>query len=201
MRPRRSINVAFSLDCPPPLVPQVASGYLVVAFVYVTELVGMRARTWASIHMHSFFAIGTMVVALTGYMVRTWRLYQLILSSVTIPFVFCCWMLPETPFWLISEGRYEEAQTVVDQMAKWNRASTCRLSELLSLDRYGPAGSKAPVATEQNLLDLFYDWNIGTRTLIVWLIWFTGCLGFYVFSLNSVNLGGNEYLNLFLMGK
>uniref|UniRef100_A0A671F7M1 Solute carrier family 22 member 16 n=1 Tax=Rhinolophus ferrumequinum TaxID=59479 RepID=A0A671F7M1_RHIFE len=178
----------------------VASGYLVVVFVYVTEFIGMKARTWASIQIHSFFAIGTMVVALTGYLFRTWWIYQIILSTVTLPFVLCCWMIPETPFWLLSEGRYEEAQIVVDKMAKWNRTSTCELSALLSLDLYGAVGDKPSEVKKYNLLDLFYDWKIGTRTLIVWLVWFTGCLGFYCFSLNSVNLGGNEYLNLFLMG-
>ncbi|XP_027456634.1 solute carrier family 22 member 16 isoform X2 [Zalophus californianus] len=176
------------------------SGYLVVVFVYVTEFIGMKSRTWACIQMHSFFAIGTMVVALTGYFVRTWWTYQIVLSTVTVPFVVCCWILPETPFWLLSEGRYEEAQRVVDTMAKWNRASSCKLSELLSLDLNGPVGNEPFEVKKHNLLDLFYDWNVGTRTLIVWLIWFTGCLGFYFFSLNSVNLGGNEYLNLFLMG-
>nr|XP_055186542.1 solute carrier family 22 member 16 isoform X3 [Nyctereutes procyonoides] len=176
------------------------SGYLVVVFVYVTEFIGMKARTWACIQMHSFFAIGTMVVALTGYFVRTWWIYQIVLSTVTIPFVLCCWILPETPFWLLSEGRYEEAQKVVDTIAKWNRASSCKLSELLSLDLNDPVGNEPLEVKKHNLLDLFCDWNVGTRTLTVWLIWFTGCLGFYFFSLNSVNLGGNEYLNLFLMG-
>ncbi|XP_036920940.1 LOW QUALITY PROTEIN: solute carrier family 22 member 16 [Sturnira hondurensis] len=178
----------------------VSSGYLVVVFVYVTEFVGRKARTWASMQVHSFFALGTMVVAVTGYFVRTWWLYQLILSSVTIPFLFCFWMLPETPFWLLSEGKHEEAQATVDMMAKCNRASTYKLSELLSLDVYGPVGNKPPEVQGYSFSDLFYDWNIGTRTLIVWLIWFVGCLGFYSFSLNSINLGGNEYLNLFLMG-
>lgn len=161
----------------------------------------MKSRTWACIHMHSFFSIGTMVVALTGYFVRTWWIYQIVLSTVTAPFFLCCWILPETPFWLLSEGRYEEAQRVVDTMAKWNRASSCKLSELLSLDLNGPVGNEPLEVKKHNLLDLFYDWNVGTRTLTVWLIWFTGCLGFYFFSLNSVHLGGNEYLNLFLMGK
>ncbi|XP_054424869.1 solute carrier family 22 member 16 [Pteronotus mesoamericanus] len=178
----------------------VSSGYLVVVFVYVTEFIGRKARTWASMHVHSFFAIGTMAVALTAYLVRTWWIYQLILSTVTIPFVVVCWMLPETPFWLLSEGRHEEAQVIVDKMAKWNRTSTCKLSELLSLDIYGPASKQPSKIEVHKFSDLFYDWNIGTRTVIVWLIWFTGCLGFYFFSLNSVNLGGNEYLNLFLMG-
>ena len=172
-----------------------------VVFVYVTEFVGRKARTWASMQVHSFFALGTMVVATTGYFIRTWWIYQLILSTVTIPFVLCCWMLPETPFWLLSEGRHEEAQATVDMMAKWNRASTCKLSELLSLDVYGPVGNKPSEVKGYHFSDLFYDWNIGMKTLIVWLIWFTGCLGFYSFSLNSINLGGNEYLNLFLMGK
>ncbi|XP_032194699.1 solute carrier family 22 member 16 isoform X2 [Mustela erminea] len=176
------------------------SGYLVVVFVYVMEFIGMKSRTWACIQMHSFFAIGTMVVALTAYFVRTWWIYQIILSTVTVPFVLCCWILPETPFWLLSQGRHEEAQRVVDTMAKWNRASSCKLSELLSLDLNGPVGNEPSEVKKHSLIDLFSDWNVGTRTLIVWLIWFTGCLGFYFFSLNSVNLGGNEYLNLFLMG-
>ncbi|XP_066103951.1 solute carrier family 22 member 16 [Saccopteryx bilineata] len=195
------IGAAFTLDYYSFMLARfllaiVASGYLVVVFVYVTEFTGMNVRTWASIQIHSFFAIGTMVVALTGYFVRTWWIYQLILSTVTVPFVFFCWMLPETPFWLLSEGRHEEAQTVVDTMAKWNKAGTCKLSEFLSLDPV----KKPSQFQGQNPSALFYNWNIGTRTLIVWLIWFTGCLGFYSFSFNSVNLGGNEYLNLFLMG-
>ncbi|XP_012293903.2 solute carrier family 22 member 16 [Aotus nancymaae] len=178
----------------------VASGYLVVGFVYVMEFIGMKYRTWASVHMHTFFAVGTLLVALTGYLVRTWWLYQIILSTVTVPFILCCWVLPETPFWLLSEGRYEEAQKIVDIIAKWNRTSSCKLSELLSLDLQSPVGNSPTEVQKHNLSYLFYNWSIATRTLTVWLIWFTGSLGFYSFSLNSINLGGNEYLNLFLLG-
>uniref|UniRef100_H0WPD3 Solute carrier family 22 member 16 n=1 Tax=Otolemur garnettii TaxID=30611 RepID=H0WPD3_OTOGA len=175
-----------------------ASGYLVAAFVYVMEFVGMKSRTWASIHLHSFFAIGTMVVAFTGYLVRTWWIYQMILSTVTVPFILCCWMLPETPFWLLSGGRYQEAQRIVDTIAKWNGVRSCKLSELLALD--DPVRRSSPEIKTNNILYLFYDCTVSIRTLIVWLIWFTGSLGFYSFSFNSLNLGGNEYLNLFLLG-
>ncbi|XP_062953413.1 solute carrier family 22 member 16 isoform X1 [Cynocephalus volans] len=177
-----------------------ASGYLVVGFVYVTEFIGMKSRTWASIHLHSFFAIGVMVVALTGYLVRTWWLYQVILSTVTAPFILCCWMLPETPFWLLSEGRHKEAQRVVDMIAMWNGTNSCKLSEILSLNIDDPVYSSPTAVKKHNLFDLFRDWTVSARTLSVWLVWFTGSLGFYTFSLNSVNLGGNEYLNLFLLG-
>ncbi|EDL87849.1 rCG19994 [Rattus norvegicus] len=97
-----------------------SSGYFVVVFVYVMEFIGRESRTWASMHLNTFFAIGTMLVALVSYLVKTWWLYQIILWTVTAPFILCCWMLPETPFWLLSEGRYKEAQGVVDAMAVWN---------------------------------------------------------------------------------
>lgn len=188
-------------------IPQVSSGYLVVAFVYVTEFVGIKARTWASMHVHAFFALGIMVVALVGFLVRTWWVYQIFLSIATLPFVLCCWMLPETPLWLLSQKRYEDAQKVINIMARWNKVSTpCKVSELCSVQQDDPgtdrtSGNATSSTKKHNILDLFCNWYIARRTITIWLVWFTGSLGYYVFSLSSVNLGGNEYLNLFLIGK
>ncbi|KAM7119372.1 solute carrier family 22 member 16-like isoform 2-T2 [Ciconia maguari] len=188
------------------LLAMVSSGYLVVAFVYVTEFVGIKARTWASMHVHAFFAMGIMVVALVGFLVRTWWVYQIFLSIATLPFVLCCWMLPETPFWLLSEERYEDAQKVINIMARWNKVSTpCKVFELCSVQQddlvSGRTSDNDMSSTKKhNILDLFCNWHIARRTITVWLIWFTGSLGYYVFSLSSVSLGGNEYLNLFLIG-
>ncbi|XP_072499140.1 solute carrier family 22 member 16 [Notamacropus eugenii] len=203
------VAVAFTFDYYSFIVVRVllamaASGYLVVVFVYVTEFIGTKARTWASMHVHAFFAVGIMVVALMGYLVRTWWLYQIFLSMATLPFVLCCWALPETPFWLLSEGRYEEAQNVIDTMAKWNGTRSCNVSDLLLVEHSGgidtTTGDVESEPKSHNILHLFCNWNIARRTLTVWFIWFTGSLGYYVFSLSSVNLGGNEYLNLFLIG-
>ncbi|XP_028902750.1 solute carrier family 22 member 16 isoform X1 [Ornithorhynchus anatinus] len=182
------------------LLAMVSSGYLVVVFVYVTEFIGIKARTWASMHVHAFFAVGIMVVALMGYLVRTWWLYQIFLSITTLPFLLCCWILPETPFWLLSVGKYEEAQKVIDMMARWNNRRSCKISELCSFEQDGITNNDFSATKKHSVIDLFFNWNIARRTLTVWLIWFTGSLGYYVFSLTSVNLGGNEYLNLFLIG-
>lgn len=179
-----------------------SSGYLVVVFVYVTEYVGIKARTWASIHIHAFFAVGVMVVALVGYLVRTWWIYQIVLSVITLPFILCCWMLPETPFWLHSQGKYKEVEGIISTMEKWNKVSTpCKLSELCPVEEgRKPFGKDAQPAKNHNVFDLFHNCTFARRTISVWLVWFTGSLGYYVFALNSVNLGGNEYLNLFLSG-
>ncbi|XP_068087397.1 solute carrier family 22 member 16 [Hyperolius riggenbachi] len=180
----------------------VSSGYLVVVFVYVTEYIGIKARTWASMHIHAFFAVGVMIVALVGYLVRTWWIYQIILSVITLPFILCCWLLPETPFWLHSQGKYKEVENVIAMMEKLNRVKTpCKLSELCPVDETRDSkGEHTHVTKTHNVLDLFHNCSFARRTISVWLIWFTGSLGYYVFALNSVNLGGNEHLNLFLSG-
>lgn len=51
-----------------------------------------------------------------------------------------------------------------------------------------------------SILDMFSSWKMAGRSATCWAIWFTGSLGYYVFSLGSVNLGGNQYINLFLAG-
>lgn len=189
---------------------QVSSGYLVVVFVYVTEFTGSKVRTWTSMHIHAFFAVGIMVVALTGYLVRVWWIYQIILSLCTAPFLLVCWMFPETPFYLISTRRYQEAQALLDSMARFNGLDHgLKVEELLDPEAMENGKSlleemearPSRVEKKHSILDLFGTWRMAGRTCTVWAIWFIGSLGYYVFSLGSVNLGGNQYMNLFLVGK
>lgn len=189
---------------------QVSSGYLVVVFVYVTEFTGIKVRTWTSMHVHAAFAVGIMVVALTGYLVRVWWIYQIILSTCTSPFLLFCWKFPETPFYLMAKGRYSETQNLLDSMAQVNGIKcSLKAEELLEpKEENGTAllpkqGEDSLPQSERKLsiLDLFGSWRMAGRTCTVWAIWFIGSLGYYVFSLGSVNLGGNQYVNLFLVGK
>ncbi|XP_034555491.1 solute carrier family 22 member 16 [Notolabrus celidotus] len=191
------------------LLAMVSSGYLVVVFVYVTEFTGIKVRTWTSMHVHAAFAVGIMVVALTGYLVRFWWIYQIILSTCTSPFLFFCWKFPETPFYLMAKGRYKDTQTLLDTIARVNGIeSRMNVEELLEQEEKENGrllleeSNEKPMQSEKKLsiLDLFRSWRMAGRTCTVWAIWFIGSLGYYVFSLGSVNLGGNQYINLFLVG-
>uniref|UniRef100_H3AJM8 Solute carrier family 22 member 16 n=1 Tax=Latimeria chalumnae TaxID=7897 RepID=H3AJM8_LATCH len=183
------------------LLALVSSGYLVVAFVFVTEYTGIKVRTWTSMHVHAAFAVGIMVVALVGYLIRTWWIYQIVLSLTTIPFILCCWTLPETPFWLLAKGKHEDVQRVINRMASWNRVAQLQHGQQASLmDKNSSKANTESTTKKYSILDLFGNSFLVRRTITVWLIWFTGSLGYYVFSLSSVSLAGNEYLNLFLVG-
>ncbi|XP_036831912.1 solute carrier family 22 member 16 isoform X2 [Oncorhynchus mykiss] len=191
------------------LLAMVSSGYLVVVFVYVTEFTGNKVRTWTSMHVHAAFAVGVMMVAVMGYLVRTWRSYQILLSTCTSPFLFFCWKFPETPFYLMAKGRLQETQVLLDSIARFNGLEPGRLKaeDLLEpeealLEKEVAAGVAQPAEPEKKLsiLDLFGTWRMGWRTVTVGAVWFISSLGYYVFSLGSVNLGGNQYINLFLAG-
>ncbi|KAM9354981.1 solute carrier family 22 member 16 [Pholidichthys leucotaenia] len=190
------------------LLATVSSGYLVVVFVYVTEFTGIKVRTWTSMHVHAAFAVGIMVVALTGYLVRVWWIYQIILSICTSPFLLFCWKFPETPFYLMAKGRYQETQTLLNTVALANGIE-CNITPEDLLETEKTEDGKALLKEEAqqpkqekrlSILDLFGSWRMVWRTCTVWAIWFIGSLGYYVFSLGSVNLGGNQYVNLFLVG-
>ncbi|XP_039873239.1 solute carrier family 22 member 16 [Simochromis diagramma] len=192
------------------LLAMVSSGYLVVVFVYVTEFTGNKVRTWTSMHVHAAFAVGVMMVALTGYLVRVWWIYQIVLSVCTAPFLLFCWKFPETPFYLMAKGRYEETEKLLNVIAHVNGLE-CRLKaeDLLEPGKREDGKSLLKGDTEEQsskpekkltIVDLFGSWRMAGRTCTVWAIWFIGSLGYYVFSLGSVNLGGNQYVNLFLAG-
>ncbi|MBN3311082.1 S22AG protein, partial [Amia calva] len=189
------------------LLAMVTSGYLVVVFVYVTEFTGIKVRTWTSMHVHAAFAVGIMVVALVGYLVRIWRMYQIILTLSTLPFIFICWKLPETPFYLLAKGRYQEAQVLIDTIARVNGITTsCKVSDFIEsngdnmIDRDATKHQEDMEQKKLSILDLFRTRKLAGRSITLWLVWFTSSLGYYVISLGSVNLGGNQYLNLFIAG-
>ncbi|KAL0967762.1 hypothetical protein UPYG_G00256550 [Umbra pygmaea] len=183
------------------LLAMVSSGYLVVVFVYVTEFTGNKVRTWTSMHVHAAFAVGIMIVAITGYLVRTWWIYQIILSTCTTPFLFFCWKFPETPFYLMAKGKLQETQDLLDSIARFNGLKPGVLRAEALLEPEEPLLEKdVERQGKLSILNLFGTWRMACRTLTVWAVWFIGSLGYYVFSLGSVNLGGNQYINLFLAG-
>lgn len=55
-----------------------------------------------------------------GYLLRDW--YTLSLAT-SVPFVLLFsyyWIIPESPRWLLSKNRIDEAEVIVQQMAKMN---------------------------------------------------------------------------------
>ncbi|XP_034961304.1 solute carrier family 22 member 4 [Zootoca vivipara] len=166
----------------------------VVAFILGTEILGKSVRIiFSTLGVCIFFAIGYMLLPLFAYFIREWRM---LLLALTVPGVCCVplwWLIPESPRWLISQGRFEEAEVIIRKAAKMNGVP----APAILLD---PVEKQDMQAKQQKglLLDLFRTRNIATITVFSLLLWMFTSIGYFGLSLNTPNLHGDAYLNCFL---
>ncbi|CAD6232051.1 GSCOCG00001720001-RA-CDS [Cotesia congregata] len=64
------------------------------------------------------YPVGTWVVLSIAYFMLDWRQFQLALTIFTIPMIILVWFIPESPRWLISQKRYDEAQKIIEKYRK-----------------------------------------------------------------------------------
>uniref|UniRef100_A0A3Q2FGL2 Solute carrier family 22 member 21 n=1 Tax=Cyprinodon variegatus TaxID=28743 RepID=A0A3Q2FGL2_CYPVA len=148
------------------------SSYM-VAFVLGVEILSFRARTiFSTAGTNLFFCLGYMLLPLLAFYVRDWRTLILVL---TLPSCLCLplwWFIPESPRWLLSQGRIEEAEAIIRNAAEMNNIEP-----------------PAVIFSGHKLYDIFSRCTKLQNTLVI---------GYFALSLNTSNLHGNVYFNCFL---
>ncbi|XP_069508617.1 organic cation/carnitine transporter 2-like isoform X2 [Ambystoma mexicanum] len=167
----------------------------VAAFILGAEILGKSVRIiYSTLGVCIFYAIGYMLLPLFAYFIRDWRM---LLLALTAPGLLCIplwWIIPESPRWLISQGRIEEAEIIIRKAAKQNGilapATIFDPTEIQELDSHKQRA--------HNFLDLLKTYNIRTITFLSVFIWMIISVGYFGLSLNTPNLHGDPYLNCFL---
>ncbi|KAK3776071.1 hypothetical protein RRG08_046738 [Elysia crispata] len=168
------------------------SGVFGVSFVYIMEVVGPNYRMFAGIFIEIFWCAGLFILVGAAYWIRYWKYLVAAMSFPALLFISYIWLIPKSPRWLMSRGRYEEAEEVLQKIAKSNKQQI-------------PEGLVEGVAREEKLSDvkkesakvwrLFSHRTLMFRTLIIAFNRFALDLTYYGISLNIGHLSGNLYLN------
>ncbi|TKS83098.1 Solute carrier family 22 member 5 High-affinity sodium-dependent carnitine cotransporter [Collichthys lucidus] len=166
----------------------------VAAFVLGTEILGPRVRTiFSTAGVCLFFGAGYMLLPLFAFFIRDWRMLLLGLTVPGFLYVPYWWLIPESPRWLLSQGRIKEAEAIIRDAAKRNNIEP-------------PSVIFSPLQTElqsekrkaHNICDLLRSRNIRWISITLWLVWNSLTIAYFALSLNTANLYGNPYLNCFL---
>ncbi|XP_074865829.1 organic cation/carnitine transporter 2-like [Carettochelys insculpta] len=167
----------------------------VAAFVLGTEILGKTVRIiFCTLGVCIFYAFGYMLLPLFAYFIRDWRM---LLLALTLPGLLCIplwWVVPESPRWLISQGRFQEAEIIVRKAAKLNGITAPDvIFDPMELQEMTPQKQQS-----HTILDLVRTQNIRIVTIMSVMLWMIISVGYFGLSLDTPNLHGDAYVNCFL---
>ncbi|MEV0199118.1 MFS transporter [Nonomuraea sp. NPDC050691] len=152
---------------------------------FLSEFVPARRRGWFIGALAGFFSFGFVLAALIGrFVVPTmdngWRIAQVLTA---VPIVMLLWWrrsLPESPRFLVQQGRHEEAEAVVaDLERRVERATGRALPPAPESD--APPVSETPKVNLLSALRFLWSPAMARRTAVIWLIWFVITFSYYGF--------------------
>ncbi|CAG2105919.1 unnamed protein product [Medioppia subpectinata] len=97
-----------------------AAGMQITAFVLLLELFATPYQLRASLYWTCFSMTAVLLVPLLMWSIRNWRYVQLAISVPCIAFFTYIWLLPQSPLWLVVEGRLHTAENLIERLAQHN---------------------------------------------------------------------------------
>ncbi|KAJ0003894.1 hypothetical protein NQD34_010108 [Periophthalmus magnuspinnatus] len=163
--------------------------------VFCMEVLSPRVRTaFSTAGVCLFFAAGYMLLPLFAFFLRDWKNLLLGLTLPSLALVPLWWYVPESPRWLLSQGRIQEAEVLIEKAAKINKMDAPQII-FKSLQVAPPSEKKK---TSYNICALLRWGSLRWMSLTLWIIWNSVTIAYYGLSLNTSNLHGDVYFNCFL---
>lgn len=127
--------------------------------------------------LNTFWAGGWLSAAMISYFIipaAGWR-WAFVAGAIPAFFIFVVRRhLPESPRWLISKGRMDEAEKIVEDIEKIT-AQTHTLPPVVLSEVHSEVA-----ATQQKVtLGLLFSNQYWKRTVMLWGLWFLGMFGYY----------------------
>ncbi|XP_069357860.1 organic cation transporter protein-like isoform X1 [Maniola hyperantus] len=168
-------------------------GVMVAGFVLIMEYVGTIYRDVISNLFHVPFTLGHMALALFGYFIRDYVIFQFSISVANLFMLIYICFLPESPRWLLAKNKTSKAITIMERIAEINylpknevrqQVETYQLQSIRMRQKKG------------NALDLFRTPNLRSNILVMSFIWFVSSYCYYGVSHYISHLTGDIFVNV-----
>jgi MFS transporter, putative metabolite:H+ symporter len=152
---------------------------------FLSEFVPAKRRGWFVGALAGFFSFGFVGAALLGRFVVSaspegWRIAQLLTA---VPIVMLLWWrrsLPESPRFLLAQGRYEAAEQVVVKLERDVEKATGRPLPPVPQTAIQPA-TETPKVNLFTALRFLWSRAMARRTAVIWTVWFVITFSYYGF--------------------
>uniref|UniRef100_A0A3Q0S856 Solute carrier family 22 member 5 n=1 Tax=Amphilophus citrinellus TaxID=61819 RepID=A0A3Q0S856_AMPCI len=157
------------------------------AFVLGTEVLSKTMRVlFTTLGAFLFYCIGYMILPWIAYGIREWRTLLAVLSATPLMNIPLWWFIPESPRWLITQGRVKEAEAIV-RHALFPHVPTPPFRHF----KFTSQCAHMP-------LDIHIIIKIMVITFNFCIFRMAINIGYFGLSLNTSNLSGNPFVNCFL---
>jgi putative MFS transporter len=145
-------------------------GALPVDYGMFSEYLPPKNRGRRLVFLEAFWALGSILAALLAWLIVPRLGWRALFAASAVPAFLLIWVrrgVPESPRYLYSRGKADEARAVLERVAAANGTS---LPEGELVPPAGAGKSRIAALLEPKLL---------RTTLLLWLVWFTISIGYY----------------------
>lgn len=162
------------------------------------EIIGTSWRELISVLYHVPFFVGHLLLPAFAYFIRDWSQLHLALSLYSVVLLSYFWTIPESPRWLLATGHTNEAVSVLESAAKFNKQQTDTIRDNITehQDRVAAALDPTVEVRKGNAWDLVRTPNMRKKTLCMCYLWFICGMCFFGVTVYTGLLAGNIFINV-----
>jgi len=166
-------------------------------YTIVAEICDEKGRKFAFISGWCWWVVGLAVLPFMAKYLGDWYSLGMATTLVNIILILFYPLLPESPRWLLGQGKFKEAARIIERMRKVNGDPAIpNLPEVL--EKIGK-GDRPPKEESVNCLTVIKKKSIVRNAVCMALLWSVNDYFYVAGSMNVENLAGDMFVNFSLL--